>query len=330
VVRATESGLPIRLDRLAPDRDLGWDAVPSVESLGGSGARVLFLGDSFTQSAAWPRETVARLRARGVAVEGWNLGVGGHGTIQTALKLERHAATYRPDLLLLLFFAWNDVRDNFDCPAILYGPGTARRPYVREDGGLARPWPWPGWVVTSRLFVRLVDARAERHGFERLAAEGVHALTARRECVLGQYGDPALWGPFYRPVEADAPYVRAAWAATERALARLRDTATAHRARLLILGLDNAFTVEADVFARWVPAPAGFDADLPLARLAALCARLGIPYRSTVPALRASRATGPRVYGGGAEDLSAHLTAAGERVVATVATEAVAAGVPRR
>ena len=84
--------------------------------------RVAVLGDSFTVSldvsddammtSVLSRTLQACLRYRSKKVEVLNFGVGGHGTAQELLMLRKRALAFQPDMVVLMFFAGNDVFDN--------------------------------------------------------------------------------------------------------------------------------------------------------------------------------------------------------------------------
>ena len=78
--------------------------------------RILVLGDSFMDAcqvpfeASLPHQLGARLKQRNVEVI--NLGVSGYGTFQEYLYLMQEGVKYKPDLIVLAFFAMNDVHNN--------------------------------------------------------------------------------------------------------------------------------------------------------------------------------------------------------------------------
>lgn len=84
--------------------------------------RIAVLGDSFTVGLDVPDESLfetvlqQRLAAnpavKGKRVEVLNFGVGAYGTTQELLALRLRVLQYKPDLVLLMFFAGNDVSDN--------------------------------------------------------------------------------------------------------------------------------------------------------------------------------------------------------------------------
>ena len=86
-------------------------AVPKPEGV----FRILMIGDSFTAGAGVPRDTAypqvleRMLTTDGQRIEVVNAGTGGWAPFQYAQYVERYAAAYEPDLLLLGFFVGNDT-----------------------------------------------------------------------------------------------------------------------------------------------------------------------------------------------------------------------------
>lgn len=90
--------------------------------------RILVLGDSFTEGFQVPWDKTfakvleQRFRQEELSVEVLNCGFGGVGTDYALLFLKREGVKYDPDLILLAFFAGNDVQDNFRSRNILKNP----------------------------------------------------------------------------------------------------------------------------------------------------------------------------------------------------------------
>ena len=109
------------------------------------------LGDSFTDAltmareASWPAQLEARL---GVAVQ--NYGTAGFGPQQQRLVLQDFALSHHPRIVVLAFFAGNDIRD-----------AERFEEFERGDGSLAQPASgWPireiviradSWYLTSAI-----------------------------------------------------------------------------------------------------------------------------------------------------------------------------------
>jgi hypothetical protein len=84
--------------------------------------RIAFIGDSFTEAEQVALEddfvsvVERRLgtcpRLRGKNVEALNFGCDSYGTVQEFITLQRYVCKYSPDIIVLLFFAGNDLRNN--------------------------------------------------------------------------------------------------------------------------------------------------------------------------------------------------------------------------
>lgn len=311
-----------------PDGALGWDSVPAVAALprnGQGGPVVVYLGDSFTQRAAWPDETQRFLAMQGIATEGFNLGVSGYGTTQEWLKLSAHADRLRPDAIVVLFFAWNDLRDNYPYPELYYGPQRTTRPYLLLADGDTRVSP-VGWI--SAVEARLLGSEAYLRVVNRARLSLNAAVFSRwpdlpsrlRWRARVYYEHPASWRPFYRVADAGRPYVAGAYATTVEAFRRIRALAQARRAALLVIGIDNSFTVDADDRDTFLTPHPELDPALPLARMARLLAAEGIAFINAQPDLAVLRhALGHDVYNGPPGGLAGHLGPEGDRLIGAVA-----------
>ena len=88
----------------------------------------MFIGDSFTHNVKWTNLTINNLNKKiPVEVSLWDKWF---STIQSSAKLTRHFYDINPDLVVLLFYTWNDMRDNYDRPGIIYSPNTEIRPIL--------------------------------------------------------------------------------------------------------------------------------------------------------------------------------------------------------
>ena len=95
--------------------------------------RVILLGDSFLHARAIPYEKIfysllnSEFKAEGKSIELINMGVEGYGTVQEYLVYHHLAKRYRPDLVILFFYAGNDLQENY--------PPRDFRPGFRLAGG---------------------------------------------------------------------------------------------------------------------------------------------------------------------------------------------------
>jgi hypothetical protein len=327
-LRYTPSYLPdlgIRADRL-----LGWDTTPPVTPLplnDGRGNSVVFLGDSFTDRKEWPAEAQRELAAAGIQIDGYNLGVTGFGTGQQFLKFQQHAAELTPSAVVVLFFAWNDLRDNYPYPGIFYGPQRASRPYLEvSDGGVTvTPVRW-----TSALGASLLRSEMYLRVFNRLSLRFDKEVVRRWPNLpkaLGwhaevYYEDPVSWHPFYQAERAESSYVKGAYDATIAAFKSIRDLAARSRAPLLVIGIDNAFTVDEAVAENFIQPFGDLDPSLPLARMARLLEHEGIAFINAQPELEAlGERTGRVVYNGpaGGLGIAGHLEPEADRLIGRIA-----------
>jgi hypothetical protein len=150
-----------------PDRDLGWSFRPGVsgwsthentahlrinrygfrgpdwtEKPAGQTIRIAMLGDSFVDAAnvaedeALNRVVEKELKTCPAIgnrnVEVLNFGVSGYGTAQQYLLLQQQVAAFQPELVVLAFYAGNDVMNNSRALSI---EGQKTKPYFVESSG---------------------------------------------------------------------------------------------------------------------------------------------------------------------------------------------------
>jgi hypothetical protein len=310
---------------LVPDAALGWNSVPAVQTLPGGGDLIIYLGDSFTQGRLWPVEAQRLLAQQGIATNGSNLGVSGYGTTQALLKLGQHIAALKPRAIVLLFFAWNDLRDNFPYPEIYYGPQRTSRPYLitTPNGPQLLPVRW-----ASSLDTALLHSEAYLRVFNR-ASLAINARIVQRWPDLPRsigwrarlyYEQPVSWQPFYKASEAEAAYVRGAYDSTMEAMRGIRIAAEKAQAALLVIGIDNSFTVDADDQEDFLRPHPELDPSLPMKRMAQLLGHEQIAFINAQPELAALRARlGRDVYNGPRGGLAGHLGEEGDRLIGQIA-----------
>lgn len=212
--------------------------------------RIVALGDSFTfgygvgETQTWPRLLQQSLNAgRGAddRVEVVNLGVGGYGTWQESIWLERNWEELRPDLVILGFYVGNDPEDNARTVQIgntdAGAATTAAGPSLPPRGERARRW------FGSRLHLySLVSTRAD----ELLVRLGLRRLVYPFELEL------------LRVTESEA--TRRAWTATDVSLRRLAGFCRTTGTRLVVALIPMKHQVSDTVWARllrFYPSDAG-------------------------------------------------------------------------
>ena len=319
---------------LVPDEGLGWDSAPTISPLPLNRERapaILYLGDSFTQAAGWPAEAQRRLERQGLTNTGFNLGVSGYGTTQEMLKLRRHIVDLKPRAIVVLFFAWNDLRDNYPYPEIYYGPQRTSRPYLIMTNGHASitPVQWASSIesllLRSEAYLRLIN-RATLAINARVVARwpGLPAQLGWRARLY--YEHPVSWQPFYRAADASSPYVQGAYETTLEALRQIRAMSDQAQAALLVIGIDNSFTVDADDVEDFLKPNPDLDSSLPMRRMTGLLQQEGIAFVNAQPELAAlGRSLGRDVYNGPRGGLAGHLGPDGDLLIGQIAARWLAA-----
>lgn len=329
-----------KVGSLILDRELGWDRYPPTDPQVAATAsspdpplRLLCMGDSFTHNTAWSRMLIDELNRRGIAVTGWEAGVSGYGQVQQALKLERILPELRPDLTVLLFYGWNDPRDNCPTPAIIYNPDMLDRPFLAESGAIEGPSRAGMALRDSELYRRLLEgplfARSLDRTWRAMRLTGADPIAKADRRLVALYSDPKTWMPFYMPSQQGGAYVSRAWRDTERAMARIVEACAAHGSDLVVVGVDAPFTIDRDVFDAHVVtdplyAPDDFDTGLPLARFSALAESLRVPEVRVAPALAEfARRSGGKIYDGDPGNLAGHFLREPQEVMVKLIADAI-------
>lgn len=263
--------------------------------------RTLVLGDSFMEAyqveleESLPRQLERELSAERVEVI--NLGVGGYGTTQESLALEEDGLRFHPDLVVLAFFAENDVRNNSQLLENRLWQGANikafGRPFARLSGeqlsvsspsfGRARAWIdamreqdrqrsfWDGLLavdLASSLLQRLAHfAGEEVHGYDPNLVLGVHAL----RFDPSSSADPMSEEEYRRAWEE-------AWDVTEAVILRTRRVAEQAGARFVLLSIPSKFqadTAYRERVVRFYPRME-FDPQLVSRRLQSFAAQHGV------------------------------------------------------
>jgi hypothetical protein len=207
--------------------------------------RIACVGDSYLEAKEVPLDScTTQLLENTLAhahterdVEVLNFGVSGFGTVASAIRLERLALPFRPDLVLY-FFIENDPVDNVANDARLY---------TIEEGELrARP------IVlgpAARAARAAVDAAKQRLHAYRWLRGRLEQLRAR-------------WAPGTRDAARASPAgaepSEAAWSVTRQAIAKMQRDAVRAGARLLVVQASTSGTAMS-------------------ARLDRICAELAVP-----------------------------------------------------
>jgi hypothetical protein len=231
--------------------------------------------------------------------------------------------SYKPELVVLVFYTGNDVSDNSF--RVKGNVRNLRKPYYAlRDGRLElQPWtprrsdpPAASSGLKNLYLWNLLNSGVLSHlqpGANTAAAEDDDALQ------LDQLVDTEI-RVFATPQRSEW---RDAWDVTEALFVAARDIAESAGARFLLV---NAPTVWQIYPAQWEAfraahglGDAGWDLDVARRRLADLAARHGIEYLDLAPSLEAASVGGPPLY----FNRDMHWTAAGHQVVAQALAERI-------
>lgn len=234
-------------------RDVEHDLTPPPDTF-----RIAVLGNSFTEARQMPIEDTYWDRLgralgtcpalAGLDVEVLNFGIGGYSTTQALLAYDLDARRFQPDLVLLGFFAGNDIREN---SRALTGPNESwlsPHPFHQLVDGkltLSPPEPLSVWerliydgVQHSRLLELVNEARRQwsvrkKQADEQARIEGVEA---------GISAD--IYLPLDQP-DTSRDLVEA-WTLTERLLAELDHQVRGDGARFMVATIPSSIQTHPD------------------------------------------------------------------------------------
>lgn len=222
--------------------------------------RIAVLGDSFTEARQMPiedtywnqlgKELGACPALAGLELEVLNFGIGGYGTGQALLTYELDARRFEPDLVLLGFFAGNDVRENSKALSMGRDNWLSSRPFYHQlaDGRLKLSPPeqlpaWKRWIYDGVQHSRLLELvnEARRQWSVRRKRED---QKARIELV-----EAGISAEIYLPLDAtDTPSdLVDAWALTARLLAELNRKVQHDGAHFMVATIPSSVQTHPDM-----------------------------------------------------------------------------------
>ena len=302
------------------DRILGWDSNPpiqEIENKNNPSKKIMFIGDSFTHNVKWTRETIKTLN-KSISVEGFSLGASGFSTIQSYIKLKKHFTEIKPDLVILLFFAWNDMRDNYNQPGIIYSPKTEIRPYLSDDLGFEKDEIFSdlNWFKKLNIYPDYIFKYKLRINKLIVKIFGIDFLSKNNIKLNLIYTNKDSWVPFYTKGVENSKYVESAWNITEEVLKKMNDFIEEKNKKLIVIGIDNAFTIDEDVKEVWTNGIPNFDIYKNIRVLESLCKKNNIYFIDGLSILESvKKKISKKIYNYPTGNLSGHLEPEGELAI---------------
>jgi hypothetical protein len=233
-------------------------------------------------------------------VQVMNFGIDGYGTAQELLTLEQSAWRFSPDIVVLAFFAGNDIRNN----SVALEGDKCRPFYIDRAGRYLLGGPFED----SDLFRFQCFARFESRRSQLLNALGsaksvirtrMKAWERRRSLPPNPAPAPRRPGPHPRhePGLNDLIYRPPlnqtwtdAWNVSEAEIRMVRDDATRHHAAFLLAAINTGIQVYPNPLARqrYLESIGGTSLFYPDMRLESFGGRQGFPVLSLAPAMQSA------------------------------------------
>ena len=216
--------------------------------------RIAVLGDSFAEALQVPleqtfwsvleRQLSTAKAGSALDVEVLNFGVSGYGTGQQLRVLRQYVWQFQPDVVLLAFFAGNDVRNNSkqlesDLARPFFRLDSAQDALVLDDSFLTHPT----FVKSRSDSVRLKVTLINHSRLLQLAVEWRNrqqASSARQPASLESGLDAAC---FVEPTDGEW---RQAWNITDRLIGKMNAEAVQRGALFMVTTVTSAIQVHVD------------------------------------------------------------------------------------
>lgn len=271
--------------------------------------RIAVIGDSYVEAMQFPLEQAyfkvmeRKLREAGYSVEVLAFGVGGFGTLQEYYLLRDYALKYKPDLVILSFLTYNDIRNNS-----LALEKSLDMPYatIDEKGELAFPdfklRPEYIQAFESPLRTLIFD---HSHAVRYLYRLSNYSVPFRNLLAFFHLHTPApkTDGPVKDISEevyrVDTPDEwEKAWRVTEALIKKMKEEAEKNGAQFMLFSLSNDTQLSEDKYEQIVAKYPGvaMDPELPEKRLRAFTAEEDIVYLSALPTMKKVTEKGIEVH----------------------------------
>ena len=229
--------------------------------------RIVVLGDSFMEAyqveleESLPRRLEAQLGSERVEVI--NLGVGGYGTAQESLALDEQGLRFAPDVVVLAFYADNDVHNNSQVlEGALWGEHLKAfgRPYAVQRGDTLS-FSEPPLAAASAWIDEMRRQDAARAVSDQLLFVDLgRSLLGRVAHWLGDEVFPydpnlvlGVYATRFDPSSSPAPWTETeyrnawerAWATTQAIILRIARVAEQSGARFVLMSIPSKFQADA-------------------------------------------------------------------------------------
>jgi len=163
--------------------------------------RIIMLGDSFVQAiqvkeTETSHQVLEDLLKPRQQIEVISAGVGGWGTGQQLLYYRNQGRAYQPDLVLLMLYMGNDVKDNLPGRGVTVDGYNCYTPYFVTTNGQLNPTPWyfapglppstgHGWL--GQQFINNMLGRVYQHSYLYAHLEPLLSQPPLKSSVLDFY-----------------------------------------------------------------------------------------------------------------------------------------------
>lgn len=209
--------------------------------------RIVLLGDSFVEAWQVPNsedfetKLEEKFKEAGSAVEVLNFGMRAMGTYQEYATLVTYALRYKPDMIVIVAYLSNDVRDN---SSVL--DNAPARPYLVFKNGVEQIIP-PKDPTHGSLFNFF---KQKFHSYRWLVGKYYEArqnfnssFRKKRPAAAPKSGIPA-WFEIYHQKSQQSDAWKEAWNTTKELFRRIDTTAHEHSIPLLVLMIPAHYEIQ--------------------------------------------------------------------------------------
>ena len=270
--------------------------------------RIAVIGDSYVEAMQFPLEQAyfkvmeRELQEKGYEVEVLAFGVGGFGTLQEYYLLRDYALKYQPDLVILSFLPYNDIRNNsFALEKSLDMPYAT----LDEEGKLVFPEfkLRPEYVAAfeSPLRTLIFD---HSHTVRFLYRLSNYSVPFRNFLAFFNLHTPVTEGGQVQDISEEVYRVDVpqqwseAWKVTEALITKIKEESEKHGASFMMFSLSSDTQLLPEVFERIQAKYPGviMDNELPEKRLRSFSEREDILYLSALPTMKKAIEKGVEVH----------------------------------